>query len=166
MSSIGVLGAGTWGMALAVMLTKEGHDVTVWMSGRDIECSVLAGNEVHKIAGRSLYSQGYPAVRRSFGICTQHSCPRSPVHQRRTADRRRSQGHRSQFAVYHDTGHRGRNDQGRQTGPPGGAHRTDARRGSRTGPAHSDRVCQPGYRRGTDRTGCLYESRIPGLYQP
>ena len=30
MSTIGVLGAGTWGMALAVMLTKEGHDVTVW----------------------------------------------------------------------------------------------------------------------------------------
>ena len=30
MSSIGVLGAGTWGMALARMLTNCGHDVTVW----------------------------------------------------------------------------------------------------------------------------------------
>ena len=30
MSSIGVLGAGTWGMALARMLSNSGHDVTVW----------------------------------------------------------------------------------------------------------------------------------------
>ena len=30
MSLIGILGAGTWGIALARMLTKNGHDVTVW----------------------------------------------------------------------------------------------------------------------------------------
>ena len=30
MKKIGVLGAGTWGMALARMLCKNGHDVTVW----------------------------------------------------------------------------------------------------------------------------------------
>ena len=30
MSSIGVLGAGTWGMALARMLSNSEHDVTVW----------------------------------------------------------------------------------------------------------------------------------------
>ena len=30
MASIGVLGAGTWGMALARMLSNSGHDVTVW----------------------------------------------------------------------------------------------------------------------------------------
>lgn len=30
MSSIGVLGAGTWGMALARMLSNSGQDVTVW----------------------------------------------------------------------------------------------------------------------------------------
>ena len=27
---IGVIGAGTWGIALARMLTNSGHDVTVW----------------------------------------------------------------------------------------------------------------------------------------
>ena len=27
---IGILGAGTWGMALARMLTVSGNDVTVW----------------------------------------------------------------------------------------------------------------------------------------
>ena len=30
MSQIGVLGAGTWGMALTRMLENSGHDVTVW----------------------------------------------------------------------------------------------------------------------------------------
>ncbi len=30
MKNIGVLGAGTWGMALARMLSKSGHNVTVW----------------------------------------------------------------------------------------------------------------------------------------
>ena len=30
MASIGILGSGTWGMALARMLTNCGHDVTVW----------------------------------------------------------------------------------------------------------------------------------------
>ena len=30
MSTIGILGAGTWGMALARMLSNSGHDVTVW----------------------------------------------------------------------------------------------------------------------------------------
>jgi len=30
MTKIGVLGAGTWGMALARMLSNKGCDVTVW----------------------------------------------------------------------------------------------------------------------------------------
>ena len=30
MSTIGILGAGTWEMALARMLCNSGHDVTVW----------------------------------------------------------------------------------------------------------------------------------------
>ena len=30
MKTIGVLGAGTWGMALARMLSNNGHDVTIW----------------------------------------------------------------------------------------------------------------------------------------
>jgi glycerol-3-phosphate dehydrogenase (NAD(P)+) len=30
MSNIGVLGAGTWGMALARMLCNNGHTVSVW----------------------------------------------------------------------------------------------------------------------------------------
>ena len=30
MSKIGVLGAGTWGCALAILLAGNGHDVTIW----------------------------------------------------------------------------------------------------------------------------------------
>lgn len=30
MSSIGILGAGTWGCALAILLAGKGHDVTIW----------------------------------------------------------------------------------------------------------------------------------------
>ena len=30
MAKIGVLGAGTWGMALARMLSNSGREVTVW----------------------------------------------------------------------------------------------------------------------------------------
>lgn len=38
MTKIGVLGAGTWGMALARMLCISGHDVTVWSAiGREID---------------------------------------------------------------------------------------------------------------------------------
>ena len=30
MYSIGVLGAGTWGTALAILLANNGHNVTIW----------------------------------------------------------------------------------------------------------------------------------------
>ena len=30
MKSIGILGSGTWGTALANLLTSIGHDVTLW----------------------------------------------------------------------------------------------------------------------------------------
>ena len=38
MAKIGVLGAGTWGMALARMLCVSGHEVTVWSAlEREVE---------------------------------------------------------------------------------------------------------------------------------
>ncbi len=47
MSSIGVLGAGTWGTALARMLSNSGHDVTVW-SIDPTEVDTLSTTRRHK----------------------------------------------------------------------------------------------------------------------
>ena len=46
MAQIGVLGAGTWGMALARMLSNSGHDVIVWSAlAREVE--EYAGSRRH-----------------------------------------------------------------------------------------------------------------------
>ena len=47
MSKIGILGAGTWGIALARMLSNSGHDVTVW-SAIDSEVDSLSAERRHK----------------------------------------------------------------------------------------------------------------------
>ena len=47
MSSIGILGAGTWGMALARMLANSNHDVMVW-SALPTEIDELASTRKHK----------------------------------------------------------------------------------------------------------------------
>ncbi len=35
MAKAGVMGAGSWGTALAVLLQKNGHEVTVWSISED-----------------------------------------------------------------------------------------------------------------------------------
>lgn len=47
MASIGILGAGTWGIALARMLTNCGHQVTVWSALPD-EIDSLASTRIQK----------------------------------------------------------------------------------------------------------------------
>lgn len=46
MSLIGILGAGTWGIALARMLSNTGHQVTVW-SAIEKEIDAFSQNRVH-----------------------------------------------------------------------------------------------------------------------
>ena len=46
MSNIGVLGAGTWGMALARMLCNNGHSVCVW-SALEREVTEFAATRRH-----------------------------------------------------------------------------------------------------------------------
>lgn len=46
MSTIGILGAGTWGMALARMLSNTGHQVTVW-SAIEKEIDDFSKNRIH-----------------------------------------------------------------------------------------------------------------------
>lgn len=47
MSRVSFLGAGSWGTALAVMLAKQGHEVTLW-SKVETEVDMLINNREHK----------------------------------------------------------------------------------------------------------------------
>ena len=51
MSRIGVLGAGTWGIALARMLTNCGHDVVVWSALPDEIDSLSATRQQKNLPG-------------------------------------------------------------------------------------------------------------------
>nr|MCR5212749.1 NAD(P)-binding domain-containing protein [Lachnospiraceae bacterium] len=46
MSKIAVLGSGTWGTALSVLLLKNGHDVVLW-SFMEEEAEKLRNERVH-----------------------------------------------------------------------------------------------------------------------
>lgn len=48
MAKIGILGGGSWGIALAVLLHKNGHDITVW-SALEQEIQMLASTHEHKM---------------------------------------------------------------------------------------------------------------------
>ena len=48
MAKIGILGGGSWGIALAVLLHKNGHEVTVW-SALETEVEMLRVNREHKL---------------------------------------------------------------------------------------------------------------------
>lgn len=47
MSKVSFLGAGSWGTALAIMLAKHGHEVTLW-SKVEAEVKMLVENREHK----------------------------------------------------------------------------------------------------------------------
>lgn len=47
MAKVGVIGAGSWGTALTVLLNKNGHDVTVWSIDKD-EIRMLSSEREHK----------------------------------------------------------------------------------------------------------------------
>ena len=47
MAAIGIIGAGSWGTALAVLLHKNGHKVTVW-SIMESEIEMLTREREHK----------------------------------------------------------------------------------------------------------------------
>ena len=46
MAKIGIIGAGSWGTALAVVLDKNGHAVTVW-SALEAEVQMLKEHQEH-----------------------------------------------------------------------------------------------------------------------
>ena len=47
MSRISFLGAGSWGTALAIMLAKHGHEITMWSKVKE-EVLMLQKNREHK----------------------------------------------------------------------------------------------------------------------
>ena len=48
MKKIGIMGAGSWGTALAILLSNNGHDVTVWSIDK---------NEVEMLSEKRTYIQ-------------------------------------------------------------------------------------------------------------
>lgn len=48
MAKISILGGGTWGIAIAVLLNRNGHEVTVW-SALESEIEMLKSNHEHKM---------------------------------------------------------------------------------------------------------------------
>ena len=48
MAKISILGGGSWGIALAVLLHKNGHEVTVW-SALESEIKMLKEDHEHKM---------------------------------------------------------------------------------------------------------------------
>ncbi len=64
MAKIGVLGGGSWGIALAVLLHKNGHEITVW-SALEAEIEMLKANHEHKML---------PGVKLAEDVCFTTSC--------------------------------------------------------------------------------------------
>ena len=63
MAEIGVIGAGSWGTALAVVLAHNGHNVTVWSILEDeVEISLLSK------AIRKLSPREQTIIRLRFGL--------------------------------------------------------------------------------------------------
>jgi len=48
MAKISILGGGSWGIALAVLLHKNGHEITVW-SALETEIEMLRQTHEHKM---------------------------------------------------------------------------------------------------------------------
>ena len=53
MKKIGIMGAGSWGTALAILLSNNGHDVTVWSIDK---------NEVEMLSEKREHTSKLPGV--------------------------------------------------------------------------------------------------------
>ena len=52
MAKIGVMGAGSWGTALALLLNQNGHDVTIWsIDKNEVEMLRTKREHVDKLPG-------------------------------------------------------------------------------------------------------------------
>ena len=89
MYKIGVLGAGTWGMALARMLCNAGNDVTVWSAlGEEIDAFSSTRRHPNPFCG-------------SLCFCARDGGCRRKIYPRRAGDRRCGEGNRGGYAHDH-----------------------------------------------------------------
>ena len=51
MEKIGVIGAGSWGTALAILLNENGNDVTLWSHRAEEAAKVQKDREISKLPG-------------------------------------------------------------------------------------------------------------------
>ena len=96
---IGVLGAGTWGMALARMLANDHYDVMVW-SAIESEIDELSATRAHKnlpgmvIPQSIVFTKNIEAfICGAVRLCQIDDGQGQTLHQRRSDHRRCSQGH-------------------------------------------------------------------------
>ena len=68
MSSIGILGAGTWGTALSRILCNSGHDVTVWSKSEET-VNTLSLTRHHKNLPDSEMPEGINFTREIKNAC-------------------------------------------------------------------------------------------------
>lgn len=69
MKKIGVLGAGTWGTALAIMLANTGYDVTIW-SAVESEIDALQLNHAHPNLKGSVIPDSMAFTKSIAEVCT------------------------------------------------------------------------------------------------
>ncbi len=69
MKKIGVLGAGTWGTALAIMLANTGYDVTIW-SAVESEIDALQLNHAHPNLKGAVIPDGMAFTKSIAEVCT------------------------------------------------------------------------------------------------
>ena len=94
MYKIGVLGAGTWGMALARMLCNAGNDVTVW-SALGEEIDAFSSTRRHPNLPDMVIPDELAFTKSIDGGC------RRKIYPRRAGDRRCGEGNRGGYAHDH-----------------------------------------------------------------
>ena len=114
---IGVLGAGTWGMALARMLANDDKEVMVW-SAIEKEIDDMSATRTHKNLPGMVIPESIVFTKKIEDVCKDKDIllfavpsvyvreKRCTIYRRRTDHRRCGQGHRTWHFIHDVTGHR------------------------------------------------------------
>ena len=176
MAAVGIIGAGTWGTALAVLLNNNGHDVTIW-SAFDTEIQEMSRTRRHKNLPEVVLPdpiQMTADLRTAMAEKDMLIMAVPSVYVRSTAAKMKEYLRYGQIVVgcgegnrgaesYDDvTGHRG----GTSAGGGGRPFRTEPCRGGE--PGTSDYLCGSGAPQKDCRVHaeCVHESGVPHLHQP